>query len=110
MTHQAGIDHQFKVYEGMFGGGACVLDVNHDDWEDVYLTSGMNNDALYLNQRDGTFKNIFEQSGLTLTKHFVTQGVVSADFDKDGWEDLFITTITSRDSVKQIPVPSTYYF
>ncbi|MBL0111244.1 MAG: CRTAC1 family protein [Saprospiraceae bacterium] len=103
VTHQAGIDHQFKVYEGMFGGGACVLDVNHDDWEDVYLTSGMNNDALYLNQRDGTFKNIFEQSGLTLTKHFVTQGVVSADFDKDGWEDLFITTITSRDSVKQIP-------
>ena len=103
ITEKAGINHQFKVYEGMFGCGACVIDVNKDGYEDLYITGGMNDDVLYLNQKDGTFKNIFEASGMTLTRHFVTQGVVSADVNHDGWPDLFITTITSRDSVKKIP-------
>ncbi|HEY0742361.1 MAG TPA: CRTAC1 family protein [Chryseosolibacter sp.] len=103
VTEASGIRHQFVVYEGMFGGGACVTDVNNDGWEDVYLTGGMADDALYLNNKDGTFKNIFESSGLTDTKKFVTQGVATADINKDGWLDLFITTITERDSARQIP-------
>lgn len=103
ITAQAGVQHQFIVYEGMFGGGACVFDLNRDGFEDVYITGGMADDVLYLNQGNGTFKNIIESSGLQLTKHFVTQGVVSADVNKDGWPDLYITTITSRDSVKIIP-------
>ena len=48
VTKAAGIDHQFVVYEGMFGGGACVFDINNDGWEDVFITSGMNEDVLYL--------------------------------------------------------------
>lgn len=103
VTESAGIRHQFVVYEGMFGGGACVIDVNNDGWEDLYLTGGMADDALYLNNQDGTFKNIFESSGMTETKKFVTQGVATADINKDGWLDLFVTTITERDSARQIP-------
>ncbi len=103
ITSQSGIQHQFIVYEGMFGGGACVLDIDKDGFEDIYITGGMSDDVLYLNQKNGTFKNIFESSGMTLTKHFVTQGVVGADVNKDGWTDLYITTLTSRDSVKIIP-------
>ncbi len=103
VTQQAGIDHYFKVYEGLFGGGACVLDFNKDGYEDIYLTGGAKDDALYQNQGDGTFRDVFEGSGLELTRHFVTQGAVSADVNRDGWVDLFITTITSRDSVKVIP-------
>lgn len=103
VTEAAGIQHQFKVYEGMFGGGICVFDLNKDGFEDLYLTSGMHEDILYLNNGDGTFKNIYEGSGLELTRHYVTQGVVGADVNRDGWVDLFITTITSKDSVKTIP-------
>ncbi len=95
--------HQFVVYEGMFGGGACVFDVNNDGFEDLYITGGMNDDVLYLNNGDGTFKNIFKDSGLDITSHYVTQGVAGADINKDGWVDLFITTITTKDSVKTIP-------
>jgi hypothetical protein len=103
VTVESGINHQFVVYEGMFGGGACVFDVNHDGFEDLYITGGMNDDALYLNNGDGTFKNIFKNSGLDITSRYVTQGVAGADINKDGWVDLFITTITIKDSVKTIP-------
>ena len=37
--------------------------------------------------------------GLELTKQYVTQGVAYSDVNRDGWEDLFITTITIRDTV-----------
>ena len=42
VTEEAGINHQFKVYEGMFGGGICVLDINNDGYEDLFITGGMN--------------------------------------------------------------------
>jgi enediyne biosynthesis protein E4 len=103
VTESSGIKHQFVVYEGMFGGGAVVIDINNDGWEDLFLTGGTADDALYLNNKNGTFQNIFESSGLIDTKNFVTQGAATADVNKDGWLDLFVTTITIRDSVKRIP-------
>lgn len=103
ITNQAGIHHQFLVYEGMFGGGVCIFDSNNDGYDDAYITGGKTDDVLYLNQKDGTFKNILEGSGLELTKHYITQGVVSADVNRDGWVDVYITTITSRDSIQVIP-------
>jgi hypothetical protein len=103
VTNTAGIDHQFKVYEGLFGGGVCVFDLNEDGFEDLFLTSGMSEDRLYLNNGDGTFKNIYEGSGLELTRHYVSQGVNCADVNRDGWVDLYITTLTTKDSIKTIP-------
>lgn len=103
VTSEAGINHVFKVYEGMFGGGACVFDYNNDGFEDVYITGGMNDDQLYKNNGNGTFTNIFEQSGLALTRQYVTQGVSGADVNRDGFVDLFITTITRRTEEQKIP-------
>lgn len=103
VTKAAGIDHQFVVYEGMFGGGACVFDINKDGWEDVFITSGMNEDVLYLNNGNGTFKNIYRESGLAETSTYVTQGAAAADVNKDGWIDLFITTVTLKDGSRTIP-------
>ncbi len=103
VTGPAGIDHRFVVFEGMFGGGACVFDLNRDGFEDLYLTGGMNDDVLYLNQTDGTFKNVFAGAGLERTKNYVTQGVTAADVNRDGWVDLFITTIKEKNGTQQIP-------
>ena len=103
VTENAGIDHQYEVYEGTFGGGVTVFDVNNDGFEDLYITSGIKSDRLYLNNGDGTFKNTFNGSGLEITNNYVTQGVVSADINKDGYRDLFITTITTTDGKSVIP-------
>ncbi len=103
VTDSSGIDHQYKVYEGLFGGGICVFDLNKDGFEDLYLTGGMNDDQLYINQGDGTFRNIFSRSGLELTRKFVTQGVFGADVNKDGWTDLYITTTTRKYEELEIP-------
>ncbi len=103
VSDEAGIQHQFEVYEGMFGGGIAVFDFNKDGFEDLFITSGMKEDVLYLNNGDGTFKNVYKGSGLEVTRKYVTQGAVSADVNRDGWVDLFVTTITSKDSLKVIP-------
>lgn len=103
ITDSAGIDHQFLVFEGLFGGGACVFDLDKDGFEDVYMTSGLADDVLYRNNGDGTFKNIIQNSGLDITSQFVTQGVAGADVNRDGWVDLFITTISTRDTSVIIP-------
>ena len=103
ITDSAGVRHQFKVHEGLFGGGACVLDYNHDGFEDLYVTGGLNSDQLLRNNGDGTLTDVFAGSGLELTNRFVTQGAVTADVNRDGYSDLFITTITSNDSLQIIP-------
>lgn len=103
VTRESGINHVFEVYEGTFGGGATVFDINNDGLEDLFITGGMADDALYLNQGNGTFRDIYEDSGLTPSKGFVTQGAVSADVNRDGYRDLFITTINTSAGDQEIP-------
>ena len=75
ITAAAGIEHEFIVYEGLLGGGACVFDADKDGFEDLYITGGMGEDRFYLNNGDGTLRNVFEGSGLEVTRGFGTQGV-----------------------------------
>ena len=103
ITKEAGIKHQFVVYEGFLGGGACIFDFNNDGFDDIFLAGGMADDILYLNNKNGTFTNIYQKSGLIGTKNFVTQCAVSADVNRDGFVDLYITTITSKGTKKLIP-------
>ncbi|UWX55172.1 VCBS repeat-containing protein [Maribacter litopenaei] len=91
------------MYEGTFGGGATVFDFNNDGYEDVFITGGMNSDALYLNLGNGKFKDIYASSGLGKSNLYVTQGAASADVNRDGFRDLFITTITTTDGSNKIP-------
>jgi enediyne biosynthesis protein E4 len=103
VTKEAGIHHYFGVYEGAFGGGACVLDFDHDGWEDIFLAGGMNEDLLLRNNRNGTFSNLYKTSGLQQTASFVTQGASAADVNRDGLIDILITTITTKTEKKEIP-------
>lgn len=102
-TKEAGISHVYKVHEGLFGGGVCVVDFNKDGWEDLYITGGRNSDQLYRNNGDGTFTELLEKAGLGETRNYVTNGVASADINRDGWPDLVITTMTTLKDPPPIP-------
>ncbi|WKN29698.1 VCBS repeat-containing protein [Porifericola rhodea] len=57
VSEKAGI-----IHEG-YGLGLAVDDLNGDDWPDIYVANDfMPNDLVYINQQDGTFKDISELS------------------------------------------------
>src|SRR4051794_18386608 len=52
------------------------------------LPSGHN--ALYHNNRDGTFTDVSEKAGILAPGGRNGLGVVAADFDNDGWPDIYV--------------------
>lgn len=99
----AGIDHFFEVDLATFGGGACVIDIDNDGFEDVYITGGNQSDALYYNNGDGTFSDIFESAGFQSTLPIHTQGVAAADINRDGFKDLLVTTMYYKEGRQLAP-------
>src|SRR6267378_3465397 len=70
-----------------YGLGVAVADINGDGWPDIYVSNDITpNDVLYINQRNGTFRNM---AGAWL-KHtsFAGMGVDIADFNNDGRPDI----------------------
>ena len=47
-------------------------------------------DILYHNNGDGTFTDVSERSGITKTASTYGLGVLTADFDEDGWPDIYV--------------------
>jgi hypothetical protein len=94
-----GIDKKRVIIETK-GSGIAFFDYDQDGWLDIYLTNGSRFDAhwpagkeptthLYKNNRDGTFTDVTEKSGLGRTGW--QTGVCVGDYDNDGWDDLFCT-------------------
>ena len=52
------------------------------------LTGGSN--TLYHNNGDGTFSDVSKKSGITKTNGTYGLGVLTADFDNDGWTDIYV--------------------
>jgi hypothetical protein len=82
------------------GSGIAFFDYDNDGWLDIYLTNGNRLGAhwptgkeptthLYKNNRDGTFTDVTEKSGLGRSGW--QTGVCVGDYDNDGWDDLFCT-------------------
>jgi tetratricopeptide (TPR) repeat protein len=86
-TEKAGLADQL-------GGINCVqTDYNNDGWLDIFVMRGgwefaMRN-SLLRNNGDGTFADVTEASGLASSEHR-THSAAWADFDNDGWLDLFV--------------------
>lgn len=91
LQSEIGLDHLYDP-RGHLGGGAVVLDINNDGYMDLYLPGGEAGEVLLLNNNGESFTDITFSAGLTVLNNFYTFGGVAGDFNRDGFEDLFITT------------------
>lgn len=64
-----------------------IVDINGDGWDDFYLMTRWHKNRLFVNQKDGTFKNLAVDYGLDIDR---TSCALFADFDNDGDKDAFL--------------------
>jgi enediyne biosynthesis protein E4 len=82
------------------GAGVAVFDYDGDGWMDVYFVNSGPADfyappaplknALYRNNRDGTFTDVTDRAGVA--GGTFGMGAAAADYDGDGRQDLYVTS------------------
>jgi len=98
-THSNGRSAEYYLPETT-GAGCAFLDYDNDGWMDIFLVNSGPCDfftppkplsnALYRNNRDGTFTDVTAKSGLASTGYGM--GAAVGDYDNDGYPDLFVSS------------------
>jgi len=97
--HTAGTPQKRFILDAK-GSGVALLDYDNDGWLDIYLVNGSTYNALdgketpphaalFHNNHDGTFTDVAAKAGVTNDRW--GYGVVVADYDNDGWPDIYVT-------------------
>jgi len=79
--------------------GVTTADFNGDGWIDIYVANDGVPNLLWINQRNGTFKETAQLAGAAVNAAGNAEsgmGVDAGDFDNDGDEDLFVTNWLSQ--------------
>jgi hypothetical protein len=82
------------------GPGVAFFDFDNDGWMDLFMVNSGPADfyqpstplknALYKNNRDGTFTDVTDKAGVAGGKEF-GMGCAVADYDNDGYQDILVT-------------------
>lgn len=83
-----------------YGLGVAICDINDDSWPDVYVANDfMSNDLLWINQKNGTFRNSISD----YLKHQTHNGmgVDIADFNNDALQDIVVVDMLPPGHVRQ---------
>jgi hypothetical protein len=81
------------------GLGVVAFDADGDGWTDLYVADDGTPNRLWLNRRDGTFRDEAPLAGVAVNRAGRAEGsmgVDAGDFDADGDEDLFVANLTGE--------------
>jgi hypothetical protein len=84
---------------GYFGLGIAWFDVNGDGWPDLFVANDSTPNLLYVNQKDGTFKDMAFQLGVAVSEDGAEQGsmgVALGSYDNTGRPSLFVTNFSEE--------------
>jgi enediyne biosynthesis protein E4 len=98
-THKMGTPAKTYIVETK-GSGVGLIDYDNDGWLDIYIVNGSTFNALdgketppqaalFHNNHDGTFTDVAAKAGVTNDRWGF--GVAIADYDNDGWPDIFVS-------------------
>lgn len=94
--HFTNVSHEAGIHRFAFGLSATVGDFNGDGYPDVYSASDFfEPDFLYVNQKDGTFKECIQESMGHIS--FSSMGSDAADFNNDGLLDIVVADMRAED-------------
>jgi hypothetical protein len=82
---------RFRINLYDHGSGLAVGDYDNDGREDIYFLNEHGTNALYRNRGDGTFEDVTAKAGVAVGDR-VSVGATFADYDNDGYADLFVTS------------------
>lgn len=95
-------DSAFNVFSYMYffnGGGLAAGDFNEDGWIDLYFTSNMGLNRLFLNQEGLRFEETTNQAGLAGLPGWTT-GASTVDINNDGLLDIYVSQVGDYENVK----------
>jgi hypothetical protein len=81
------------------GLGVIAADLNRDGWTDLYVTNDQVANFLFLNQKNGSFRELAELSGVAYNGLGAVQsgmGVATHDYDGNGFPDIVVTNLSNE--------------
>ncbi|MGE3887098.1 MAG: CRTAC1 family protein [Vicinamibacterales bacterium] len=103
----SGITREFGA-----GLGAVTDDFNGDGWVDIYVANDGSENQLWINQRNGTFRNEALLAGAALNRDGQSEagmGVDSGDFNGDGRPDIFLTHLMEETNTLYVNMGDTMF-
>ncbi len=100
-NHFVNVTQQAGIYSSRigFGLGVTISDINKDGWQDIFVSNDFfERDYLYINQKNGTFKEDIENCIRELSMN--SMGADIADVNNDGRPDIYVTDMFPEDDAR----------
>jgi hypothetical protein len=81
------------------GLGIAINDFDQDGWPDIFVANDSFPEQLFRNNRNGTFSEVGLAAGVAYDQNgkvFAGMGADFADYDNDGWPDIFVNALANQ--------------